>query len=308
MTLLDRQLLQLLQPPLRDYALAVVGALAVVFTVKFESGSVAAAGVPVLCGVAGLLLRWTAMPPFFLITLCYFTIFPIGLPIGGFGRSVLRDTYFHFDDIILAAAVLVYLHAQYRLWSLVHQAVPRLDSESAAPMRESFTVAGGEIVRLFAVALGCVLIGQLGWLLVTNVELHFGDENLLRLKPTPQELFRRTVAPSTQSAELNRFLLISGFCAAFGIAMGLAFWTWRTLTLSRDDAKMILLDTAWLGARREFERQLVWRAERRGHRLPPRVDRDREIRIFVRIVVVLLALWLVAYLVLSIFNLERGSP
>ncbi|CAN5324335.1 hypothetical protein BH11PLA2_BH11PLA2_00950 [soil metagenome] len=285
MRLLDQQLLRLFEPALRGYLLAAMASLLVIFAVKFEDGALAAAGVPVLCGIAGLLLRWTAMPVIFTITLCYFILFPVGIPTAGFSRLILRDTHFRPEDMLLAAAVLVYLFTQFRIFSLNQQAIPKLIHSDAVPRRETATIQTGELPRMLITAAVAVIIGQVLWLLLTNLEYHFGDGPLLRFKPSAGDLLRRLVPPSTQSSEMNRGLLLASGGMFFAVVISFVYWYWRIATLNANEARLILLDQAWREDRREYARLETWRAAKLGHLAKPPSISNRVFRWVVRAIV-----------------------
>ena len=97
--------------------------------------------------------------------------------------------------------------------------------------------------------------------------------------------------------------------AAVGLTSGLFFWYWRLARLTRDEARMILLDAEWADNRRELNRQEKWRAWARNRKLkretrpppPPAVPRSgcRTWLIFLGVVVGVAVLWFCLFCGLS---------
>ena len=277
MTLHDSHLSRLFEPALRSYAVTAAASLFAIFAVQFDSGSVAAAGVPVLCGVAGLLLRWTAMPVALVATLAYFLFFPIGLPVGLGPRTLLRESHFNLDDLVLAAAVLVYLAAQYRIFDLTHPAA-NAQAETARP---ASSIEESELLRSLGAVATVVIVGQALWWLVANREFHLGDDSPLRGVPR----FRRAV-DTALSAELNRFVMLVLITAIVAGLARFAFWYLRLAKLKPDEARLILIDTHWQENRRELARLETWRSWRLGHDRSRRGNADRVFRGIVRAIFV----------------------
>jgi hypothetical protein len=129
-----------------------------------------------------------------------------------------------------------------------------------------------------------VLFGQMLWALVVNLEPHFGVDAPLRWKPSPYTS-QRAAAPSTQSAELSRFLvLIFAVALVAGVAR-LAFWYLRLCRLTPLEARLILVDTQWQENRRELARLETWRSHRLGHNASRRGNSYRAFMWVVRAIV-----------------------
>lgn len=253
MTFRNSQIARLFEPDLRGLSISVLTALVIIFAIQFDAGSIATASVPVVCGIAGLLLRWTAMPVVVILTLGYFLLFPIGLPFGLASRAPLQESYFRLDDVLLMTAVLVYLSAQYRIFDTVlMEARPR---HHFNPWSRASLVA-----IVFA-----LIAGQFVWWFLTKLELHSGIDAPLRWKPGVVESMRGQAAPSTFSAELSRFCLLILGLAMILCGIGFVLWYRRMLKLTTLEARMILHDTQWRFNRRELSRLETWRSYRLGH-------------------------------------------
>jgi hypothetical protein len=165
---------------------------------------------------------------------------------------------------VLAAAVLVYFAAHFRLLGLTDRALPadvppgQRKKGEKPPRRPGSIAAAGEFGRMFAVLGACVLAAQLAWLLVTEVHvelregpsLSFGAPVRVRLGPDS----------FATSESLSRFLLTAGLCGAAGLTFGLVFWYWRLARLGPEEARMVLLDAQWRETRPDLSRQEKWRA------------------------------------------------
>src|SRR4051812_26824474 len=103
-------------PAVRNYTVAALSALAMIFLVLFQQGSDLGGLLIVLVGVAGVMLRWTPAPVFVLALLTYFMVFPFGIPGEAFDSNFeIQDGRFRMTDLLLTASVLVYVACQYRL-------------------------------------------------------------------------------------------------------------------------------------------------------------------------------------------------
>ena len=103
-------------PDVRNYTIAVLSSLAMIFLVLFTQNSDIGGALIGLVGVAGVLFRWTAAPPLILLLLTYFMIFPFGVPLGAEWKLwEIEDGRFRPLDVILAASVMVYVVSHYRL-------------------------------------------------------------------------------------------------------------------------------------------------------------------------------------------------
>ncbi len=246
----------------RNYLLLGLAAVVVVTAVMFVQGGPVAAIIPGAVAALGLTLRWTAMPIFFLVLLAWFLLFPFGVPEVERRFNDVYGSHLRILDIALVGGVLTYFVAQFRLLSLVHQSMPydrpnRLRKKSDKPTRRpESNVAVGEVVRLFVTAGICVLIGQIAWFLIAEPKI-----DVRQLPPFDFSEIgnpRRMRNPAI-SHELTRFLLFTGLSAVFAFGFGLVFNYWRLRRLSRDEARLLLVDTEWSESRRELNRQEKWR-------------------------------------------------
>jgi len=251
-------------PAARNYLVLGLAAVLVISAVLFVQGGLIAAIIPAAVAALGLLLRWTAMPIVFLVTLSYFLVFPYGIPDLSRRFDDIYGSHLRVLDIALVGSVLAYLAAQYRLYSLVHQSMPfdmpsRLRKKSdRSPVRPGENIADGEVGRMFATIGLCVFLGQIAWFFVSETTINFLNFPPFEISHVydPIRLWRGVGL----SPEYTRFLLTAGLCAVVAFAFGLALRYWRLVRLSRDEARMILLDTEWSDARRELNRQEKWRA------------------------------------------------
>ena len=114
-----------LDPAVRNFTFAALGALGMIFLILFQQGSDIGGVLILLIGACGLLLRWFASPIFVLIILAYFMIFPFGVPWDSFeSKWEISDGRFRVTDVMLVLSVLVYIACQYRIYGFVSQAIP----------------------------------------------------------------------------------------------------------------------------------------------------------------------------------------
>jgi hypothetical protein len=285
----DNHILRLGDPVLRGYVIAAAASLVVIFAVQIDTGSPIAAGVPSLCGIAALLLRWTAMPTALLLTLGYLLLFPIGYPLSMPSPSRISDSYLRWDDLVLIAALIVYLFSQYRIFDLT----PPGDAQTRR-------VEPDEMGRGLLGVCAAVVTGQVLWALIANIEPHFGSDAPFRLRPSAQELFRSH--PRTQSDELSRFYMLTLFIVAAAGVAGLVFWYLRLSRSSPLEARLILTDTLWLENRREVARQETWRSHRLGHKVKHRRPPFRWLRFMIRVTAVVILIRIAAWILYTDFS------
>jgi len=251
----------LLDERVRGYVMVAGCALIAIFVIQLSTGSLVAGGVPMLIGILAMVLRWTAMPGFFVGTVAYLAVNPFGAPLPGGRSSVLPSSFSPFD-MLLVAAVLVYLHAQFRVYSLAKQAFPDERVKAARSFRDPHDrrpprlISDNELLMMILFAVGTTIAGQFVWLFITQFEV---DSKLF-----PPIRFRLFVRDRSDlfSMAVSRFLL---FTLSFGCVVGLArivFWYWQIRQWHREEAKLLLLDTGWLESRREYSRIETWRAAR----------------------------------------------
>lgn len=249
---------RLLDERVRSYVVVVVAALLVILVSGLISGSSTAGLVPALIGLVGLVLRGGALPIVCVISVAYFQFLPFGVPIVRPVPLDPRFTHFRIQDLFLVSAVLVYLIAQYRLFSLTHRVVPddnlvkvRHADRLPPEIRDPALVDEREIPQLLVVMAAALLLGQLAWLFLSETILEFRNFQPVQLRPSG--LRGSWVYTSREIV----FALGLGLTVFFG---RLGFWLWRLKTLNPLEAQLILADTGWAEMRREAARLETWRA------------------------------------------------
>ena len=245
--------------PDRDYLFAGLAALLVVFVGMTLRGGPVPGAVAPAAGLLGLLLGWTSMPVVFLLMLAYLLVFPFGLPYYSGAVNDAVGSQLRVPDLVLTAAALIYLIAQYHLLGMTDRVVPTdpAPGTTGTVRRPAAAVVPGEFSRLLSAAAASVVAGQAAWFALTHLSLDLDGFPPIRLgppaAPTPDD-------PYTASAWFTRTVLLGGAAALGGLAAGFAFWYWRLLRLTPDEARMMLLDAGWRESRRELNRLEKWRA------------------------------------------------
>jgi hypothetical protein len=264
-------------PGVRNYLFAGLAGLALIFVILFQNGSLEGGLIILLIGAGGLLLRWVAAPPFLLLVLVYFLAFPYGIPDPG-PPSAAELVYgrFRVADMMLTAAVVVYLGAQYRLFGLTQQALPQdvgvVQKRGVPPERRpARLIAANEIPRSLWVAGGVVLAGQFVWFLVTGLQVAAGDTIPLRYAEPSRFLSRS--GPGTLIPPAQRFVILTGMIVFTALLARLVFGYWRLRVMKPDEAGMVLQDAGWDESRRELTRVESWR--RWGRERAERRERER---------------------------------
>ncbi len=267
----------------RTYVVVTAAALLVIFVAQLMSGSLIAGAVPMAIGLTALGLRWVGMPVVCVAATAYFQAMPFGIPIGGSIPNDPRTTHFRIQDLMLATAVVVYLIAQYRVYSLAHLAVPdeRLPryrrGDDKPDLRDPDLITEQEVPQLVMMAAAVVVVGQLLWFALSEIVLDFHQMPPIRARQ-PGLFARDRDALNPQASRWLLFVLAFGLLVFFA---RLVFWYWRLRTLNRVEAQMVLADTGWAEMRREAARQETWRAwgkYRARRRLPRPKPKPREPR------------------------------
>lgn len=271
----------------RAYTLATLAALAMIFLVMFNNGSDLGGVLVVMFGTAALVLRWTAVPPFLLIIIAYFLVFPFGIPDPGTENPFqVRETHFEAADMMLVMAVLVYIRAQYCVFGLVHQIVPFESAQrrkgDTRTRRPAAHIRSDEIGWLVATAAVIVLLGQAAWWLMNALEFVPMEGGVPFRWTDPRSLaaFRRNPPPGEFRAGQNRFFVALGGLFFGAVLLRLAFGYWRLRGLSAAEGAMILADTSWAESHRERVRVEKWRVwgRRRAHEEAAAAAREERAR------------------------------
>ncbi|HYH63659.1 MAG TPA: hypothetical protein VD866_03080, partial [Urbifossiella sp.] len=137
----------------RTLLFAGLGGLAMLFVVLFERGADIGGLLIAVIGAAGLVLGWRGSPVFVILILLYFLIFPYGLPPPEEDPYELVEGHFRVADLLMAAALVVYLSAHYRLFGVTTQAMPPepagFAKKPVARKRPADLIRKGELARTF---------------------------------------------------------------------------------------------------------------------------------------------------------------
>ena len=239
--------------PPRNLVFAGLAALLVVFVgMTLRGGPVAGAIAPAI-GAAALVFRWSAMPVVFVVLLAYLLVFPFGVPYATAAVNDIADSGFRVQDMLLTAAALLYLACQYRVLGLPRKA----DADVPEPAFRSLLVT----VAVLVVA------GQVVWLGLTSFSVDLRAVPPVRFGGPNPFGGPQFSGPFAVSAPGSRVLLLAAAVVAGGFAAWFAFWYRRLARLTPDEARMMLQDTGWREARRELNRQEMWRAWGRERRV-----------------------------------------
>jgi hypothetical protein len=251
---------------LRPYVFAALGSLAMIFLVMFLNGNDIGALVVVLFGLATIIFRWIAGPPFLLLLLFYFLLFQLIPDVGSLLDNPLevRNTHFRLVDVILVMAVLVYIRSAYRIFGLILQAVPfenvfRVRGEH--PLRRPLShIEPGEVLWMIGVTAALVILGQIVWWLVNSFEFTPGEDFPLRWAGnSPARYRRRELEPGEFTPGLNRFYVTLGALFFGFLIIRLVFGYWRLRMMNAGEGAMVLTDTSWSESHRERTRVEKWR-------------------------------------------------
>ncbi len=243
----------------RGLLFAGLSGLAMLFVVMFERGADIGGLLVAVLGAAGLVLGWRGSPTFVILILLYFLIFPYGLPPPEEDPFELEYGTFRVADLLMAAALVVYLSAHYRLLGLTQVAMPAEPGgfgRTATPRtRPADLIRKGELPRTFYLTAAVVLVGQIVWALVINLEVDtLGD---FPLRFTESSTLRRD--GGDLSPWRTRLVAVVGLLF-FGTLLGrLVFGYWRLRTLTPAEGAMLLTDAGWDETRRERVRVEGWR-------------------------------------------------
>lgn len=250
----------------RNYAIAALGALAMMTMVLFEQGSDVGGLAIAVLGLCGVLFLWPGSPPLILLVLTYCLWSPLLIP----GEGTFSDQYliwyrrFHFMDVFLGLSVVVYMVSQFRLFSLLAQAFP----PDGPPSRKgnSLIRRPGSLIRptelgiMLGLSAGLVIGGQIVWWAMTAVEI--GADGTIPLTPVDT----RRLADHFMPLWASRTAILIGLLFFGTLLARLGFDYWRLRMMGRDEARMTLLDIGWHETSRERSRLEIWRAWARRRR------------------------------------------
>ena len=248
-------------PRVRTLLFTGLGGLAMLFAVLFLRGSDAGGFLIAASGAAGLVMGWRGSPVLVLLTLLYFLIFPDGIPPAYEDEYELAEGSYRPPDLLLAAALVVYLAAHYRLYGVTTQALPA-DADGAGKKarprrRPAELIRKGELPRLLYTTAAAVVAGQIVWAVVTNLEVDVLADFPLRFIDEPAT-FRRT-DPGDLAAWRTRLIAVAGLLFFGTLLARLVFGYWRLRVMTPAQGAMLLMDAGWDETRRERVRVETWR-------------------------------------------------
>lgn len=270
----------------RPYLFGALGGLAMTFLVMFMSGSDIGGVLVVVLGLAALLLRWTAAPPFMLLIVVYFQVFPFFVPELGFDDPYrIRETHFRVEDVVLVMSLLVYLRCTYRVFGIVHQSMPfenAIRRKGEYPTRRPTShIDPTEIGWLVGISAALVIVGQLLWWLVNAIDfVPTGDGLPFRWADADDRYRYRRAGrePGEFGPAGSRFFVILGILFFGFLLVRLVFGYWRLRTMSAAEGAMTLTDTSWAASHRErvrVEKWRIWGRERAAEQERKRVREER---------------------------------
>jgi hypothetical protein len=273
----------------RPYLFGALGGLAMTFLVMFMNGSDVGGVLVVVLGLASLFLRWTAAPPFVLLIVVYFQLFPFFVPELPFDDPYrVRETHFLVQDVVLVMALLVYLRCVYRVFGLVHQSMPFenvLRRKGEYPTRRPTShIDPNEIGWLIGVSAALVVVGQLAWWLANALDfvptedgfpLRWADASALAR-------YRRTSRdPGEFGPGASRFFVVLGALFFGFLLVRLVFGYWRLRMMNAAEGAMVVTDTSWAESHRErvrVEKWRIWGREKAAEQAKKEAREERERR------------------------------
>lgn len=260
--------LYLNEPAVRPYLFGALGGLAMTFLILFMNGSDIGGVVVVLFGLSALLLRWIASPIFVVLVTAYFQVFPFGIPDDLYNDPYnVRRTHFQVQDVMLVAAVLVYLRCTYRVLGLVHQSMPFENvfrRKGEYPTRRPVGhIEPGEIGWLLGASVGLVILGQSLWWLVNALDFVPTEGGVpFRWADLDDASRYRRSAPreaGEYSAPMSRFFVLTGALFFGFLLVRSVFGYWRLRMMTAAEGAMVTTDTSWAESHRERVRVEKWR-------------------------------------------------
>jgi len=243
----------------RGLLFAGLGGLAMLFVVMFERGADVGGLLIAVLGAAGLVLGWRASPAFVLLILLYFLVFPYGLPPPEEDPFELEYGTFRVADVLMAAALVMYLSAHYRLLGITRLAMPNepggFGHKTSPRTRPADLIRKGELLRTFTLTAVVVLVGQIVWAVVINLEVDTLGDSPLR--------FADNTGVRRDGGDLSpwrtRLVAVVGLLFFGTLFARLVFGYWRLRTMTPAEGAMLLTDAGWDETRRERVRVEGWR-------------------------------------------------
>jgi hypothetical protein len=243
------------EPAARLYTVFGLAALLAVGATLMKSGAGSFALVPLLFGVLGIVFGWRSAPLFVLVALAVTVLQPFP------ALTMYLFTTSPVSDALLSAAVLAYLLAQHRLFSLRLAGVPeepvrRVGRKKVKPLPAPVRpppaeVEGEAVLALVAVALATAVAFGL-WTAVRQVRAPLG------IQPSPWRLALLVWV-------VGGVLLVAGGVIGY---LGLR-------RQSPEEAALFLQDLLWRETRGEQRRINRWRAWAARRRESPGVQPRR---------------------------------
>ncbi len=260
-------------PALRTAAFVTAACGLVAFGALFLFKGPVAAGIPALFAILALVFRWAWPVGVYILSVAYLLFLPDGTPLMLSSPSTytVRNGGFAITDMMLVAAVLSYVIAQYRFLGLTKQALP-FDADSSfgrkdgTVRRPGALLADRELKWLIGAAIAAMVFGQIAWYFLAHIQFDFLLSLPLRWVPD----FGREFEGMNVGPALNRFILLALAGMVVAGTGRLIFWYWGLMQLSREEAVATVTDAAWHEARRELATQEKRRgaakmeADRRG--------------------------------------------
>jgi hypothetical protein len=217
------------------YLIIGAAALALVSLGLVQNGADRWALVPALIGTAGLVFHWRTAPLGLLAAVAIGKV----LPLWYYGGVGLPRSGSLVADLVLGAAILCYLIAQYRLLSLTVAVLPAdpRDPKSKPPARDPASVPAREAPGTLLIAAAATIGAFFLWELTS--------------------LFRSpwSISAAHWRVELLVWILAFGL---IGLASVIGYLSWRRQ--SRNEALLVLRDEFWRQTRGEQRRINRWRA------------------------------------------------
>lgn len=221
-------------PAVRTYLLLGLGALAVLLLTTLQRGAAVGALLATIIGVMGLLVQWRTAPVVLLFIVSASLFDWTG------GRFASGDVTFDLGDILLTAALVTYLGAQYRLYSLTGNSLPVPPKRPGRatvkqPPRPAELVNDAELLALGAAGLAAAVAAQALWAVM------------------PTETGEWMISPKLVHLAVLTLVLGGGGLLASWVLAHLAFRRAGPLA-----AVLYLQDLLWAETRREQRRQGRW--------------------------------------------------